>query len=86
MVYEEELPEIISRDEQFTNVEWKEMLNSLDEHYRLVMILYYVEGLKTGEISRILDIPESTVRTRLSRGREKLSVIYRIGDERGVVL
>lgn len=66
---------------EFDNIEWKETLKSLDEKYRLTIMLYYIEGFKTSEISRILDIPESTVRTRLARGREKMSDIYHIGKE-----
>lgn len=71
-----EVPEIPARDSGFDNVEWNEALKSLEEKYRLVMMLYYVEGYKTGEISMILEIPESTVRTRLARGREKLAGAY----------
>ena len=41
------------------------------------MMLYYVEGFQTNEISSILEIAESTVRTRLARGREKLAGDYR---------
>ncbi|MCD7765126.1 MAG: sigma-70 family RNA polymerase sigma factor, partial [Lachnospiraceae bacterium] len=48
-------------------------LNMLDEKYRLVLMLYYVEGYKTSEISAILEVTESTVRTQLARGREKLA-------------
>jgi len=74
--YTEEVPEMSSCDTGFENVEWKEALNSLDEKYRLVIMLYYVEGFKTSEISEILEMPESTVRTRLARGREKLANEY----------
>ncbi|MBD5492933.1 MAG: RNA polymerase subunit sigma-70, partial [Lachnospiraceae bacterium] len=58
------------------NVEWVEMINGLDEKYRLVMILYYVNGLNTTEISSTLHIPVSTVRTRLSRGRKQMALLY----------
>ena len=68
----EEVPEVSSRDSEYENVEWEEALDSLSEKYRLVMILYYVEGFKTGEISEILAMPESTVRSRLARGRQQL--------------
>lgn len=71
-----ELPETPAQDTGFDNVEWNEALQSLDDRYRLVLMLYYVEGYKTAEISQILEIPESTVRTRLSRGREKLALGY----------
>lgn len=37
-------------------------------------MLFYGEGYKTAEIARILDIPKSTVQTRLARGREKLAM------------
>lgn len=69
----EELPEQPVYDTKYENVEWKDALNSLDEKHRLVMVLYYVEGFNTAEISEMLDMTESTVRSRLSRGREKLA-------------
>lgn len=71
----EELPEQAEADEGFANVEWNEAFDAVDEKYRLVLMLYYVEGYKTGEISQILEIPESTVRTRLARGRERLAQV-----------
>ncbi len=69
----EEIPEQLSYDRKYENVEWEEALESLDEKYRLIMMLYYVEGFKTGEIGDILSMPESTVRTRLARGRQQLA-------------
>jgi len=75
----EEIPEIPSCDTGFENVEWKEALNSLDKKYRLVIMLYYVEGFKTSEISQILELPDSTVRSRLARGRERLANEYDLG-------
>lgn len=72
----EEMPEIPSHDGAYENMQWNEALGLLNEKYRLVMILYYVEGFKTGEIGTILEIAESTVRTRLARGREKLAEEY----------
>lgn len=81
-VSEEGMPEPAAFDRHFDNVEWNEALKTLDEKYRLVIMLYYVEGFKTSEISQLLDMPESTVRTRLSRGREKIAVIYQTGKER----
>jgi RNA polymerase sigma-70 factor, ECF subfamily len=40
--------------------------------YRVVIALYYFEELTTPEISKRLNIKETTVRTRLSRGRDML--------------
>lgn len=71
----EEVPEQAETDRGFANVEWNEVLCAVDEKYRLVLMLYYVDGYKTGEIGQILEIPESTVRTRLARGREHLAQV-----------
>ena len=72
----DELPDIPKYDTQFSNLEWNQVLESLDEKYRTVVILYYVEGFKTSEIASLLGIQESSVRTRLSRSREKLAREY----------
>jgi len=58
------------------NLEYKEALSSLDEKYRSVMILFYSEGYHIDEISSILKLPQSTVKTRLQRGRKKLAKYY----------
>ena len=44
----------------------------LPEKYREVIYAYYYEGYSVKEISSLFDIKESTIRTRLSVGREKL--------------
>lgn len=72
----DETPEIEYHDSSFENMEWKEALEKLEEKYRTVIILYYVEGFKTSEIAQILDIPENTVRTRLARARKKAADDY----------
>ncbi|MCM1179913.1 MAG: sigma-70 family RNA polymerase sigma factor [Clostridium sp.] len=83
----EDVPEVeTAQNFEFENVEWNETLESLDEKYRLVIILYYVEGFKTKEISRILELPEATVRTRLARARAKVADLYQISLRSGQVL
>lgn len=39
-------------------------------------LLYYMEGFNTREIGEILDMRESTVKSRLQRGRQKISQEY----------
>ena len=68
------MPEAWAQDESYANVEWRDFLNSLDEKYRIVVILYYVQGFKTREIAEILQINQSTVRGRLAKAREKLEI------------
>lgn len=50
-------------------------LRDVDDRYREVLYLVYVEGLKVEETARALGIPEGTVKTRLMRGREALKRI-----------
>lgn len=45
---------------------------ALPRKYRTVIHLYYYEGYQTAEISRLLNMKESSVRTRLRRARELL--------------
>lgn len=47
-----------------------ELLHCLPEKYSTVLYLYYYEEYSTKEIASILKRTESTVRTRLMRGRE----------------
>lgn len=79
---EDDLPECPVFDSNYDNAEWDVVLNALDEKYRLIIVLYYVEGFKTSEISKMLSIPESTVRTRLARGRNHLAKLYGIEGRR----
>lgn len=58
-------------------MEWKEALWGLDEKYRLIVVLFYAEGLRTAEIGKLLQLPDSTVRTRLARGRSSWRDIMR---------
>ena len=48
----------------------------LDSKYRLVVLLYYMEGFGIREISDILDMKESTVKSRLYRGRKQIAEMY----------
>ena len=47
-------------------------LMELPEKYRTALYLYYVEEYSSSEIARILKMPQSTVLSHLSRGRELL--------------
>ena len=56
-----------------------EALRKLSPKYRSVIHLFYYEGYSTSEISLILSIKESTVRTQLTRARAQLSKMLK-GD------
>ncbi len=52
------------------------LLVSVEEKYRVVIHLHYVEGYKTDEISAMLGISPTAVRKRLQRGRDMLRELY----------
>ncbi len=49
-----------------------EALMEMEERIRVPVVLYYLDGFKIHEISKILKIPEGTIKSRLSRGRHVL--------------
>ena len=72
----EELPEVPGQDMSIEEFEFKEMLGMLDESYRIILILYYVEGFRIADIASILNMNENTVKTRLVRARVQLKQEY----------
>ncbi len=48
------------------------LLARLPDAYRLVVNLYLIEGYTHAEIAQLLGVPEATVRSRFSRGRQLL--------------
>ncbi len=47
-------------------------MGNISKKYRIPLYLYYYEGYSIAEISSIMNINESTIKSRLVRGREKL--------------
>ncbi|BBF41349.1 RNA polymerase sigma-70 factor, ECF subfamily [Lachnospiraceae bacterium KM106-2] len=67
-------------EEQVTLFNIDEMLPLVMElplEFRMVTLLYYYEDFSTNEISKMLKIPNGTVKSRLARGREKLSQLIK---------
>ncbi len=58
------------------NAQILETLVSLEDKYRIVIHLHYVEGYKAREIAPMLGLTEAAVKKRLQRGREALREIY----------
>lgn len=53
---------------------------SLPIKYREVIILFYYKEMHIDEICKVLGINQSTVKTRLKRGRDKLKLTINRGD------
>jgi len=52
--------------------ELRESIHALPIELRLPVILHYMDGYALSEISAMLRVPEGTLKSRLSRAREKL--------------
>jgi RNA polymerase sigma-70 factor (ECF subfamily) len=53
-------------------LEVQQALNQLPAKYKSIMVLRYIEDLSLQEISEIVDLPVTTIKTRIHRGREAL--------------
>ena len=56
--------------EQFGAEDVREILGSLPEHYRIPLVLTYMDGFATKEVASIVGVPLGTVLARLHRGRK----------------
>lgn len=82
--FQEEFTEAARQDMSMAEFEFKEMLSQLSEKYRVILVLYYVEGFKIQEIAALLELNENTVKTRLARAREQVREMYTEEDRRTV--
>ena len=63
---------IPSAEEDQDHIDVKQALNALPESARLIVMLYYFERYPVKDICTLLNLPEGTVHSRLSRAREQL--------------
>lgn len=49
-----------------------EAINRLDKKHKNAIILFYFHDLPISEVAKVMNIPENTVKTYLSRGKERL--------------
>ncbi|MCM2676266.1 RNA polymerase sigma factor [Alkalicoccobacillus plakortidis] len=68
--------QLLEAADSFKDIELADALNSLSDQYRLVFTLYYVVGYTTKEISTMINEPEGTIKSRLSRGKAILRDTY----------
>ncbi|GIO08690.1 RNA polymerase subunit sigma-24 [Brevibacillus reuszeri] len=58
------------------NIEVQEAVQLLEDELRLCIVLYYFEDMAIKDISMVLNQPEGTIKSRLSRARKKLSAYF----------
>lgn len=68
----EEIPETEDEGSRGKTAEFQELIEPLKEQDRSIFTLYYVYGMKVKEIAADMGMKESTVLSRLKRGRETL--------------
>jgi len=71
----------LAADSQETRQQVRDALDQLEEHYRLVLTLYYFEDLKYQDIAEIMDIPLNTVKSHIRRGKERLAAIMEAQEQ-----
>jgi len=64
--------ETLSYNDTYTDFEVRNMVKQLDKDLKEIVVLYYFEDFSVKEISKIVKIPEGTVKSRLSRARNEL--------------
>lgn len=75
LVFISEYKNVSYDDSTIYNIELNDILESLEEELRIIVMLYYFEDLSIRNISKIINIPQGTVKSRLSRARKKLRVL-----------
>jgi len=68
--------ELIQEDREDLSFVW-DAVKALPTKYRMPIHLFYQEGYQTAEISKILKVNESTIRSHLKRGRDMLKEILK---------
>ncbi|WP_300381990.1 sigma-70 family RNA polymerase sigma factor [Clostridium sp.] len=82
LVYLEDDNPLLKENSKLDMEEKLDLYNAIDmlkEEYRVVIIMKYFNDMKVDDISELLNIPENTVKTQLSRARKNLKDILKEG-------
>jgi RNA polymerase sigma-70 factor, ECF subfamily len=71
----------LALESQETRRQVRNALTQLEEHYRLVLTLYYIDDMKYQDIAEVLDIPLNTVKSHIRRGKERLAAILQAQEQ-----
>ncbi len=71
--------EQVNREERINRM--RKSLSDLDEKYRVPVVLRFYGDLSYEEISRVMDLPTGTVKTRLHRAKNNLKEVLEGGDD-----
>ncbi|MGP4042483.1 sigma-70 family RNA polymerase sigma factor [Gracilibacillus sp. D59] len=60
------------KDNKEESLDLLEAVNRLNDKHKNAIILFYFQDLPISEVAKLMNIPENTVKTYLSRGRARL--------------
>ncbi|GED14637.1 sigma-70 family RNA polymerase sigma factor [Aneurinibacillus migulanus] len=78
-----ELKQTQTTTDDYGHIEIQEVVDSLEEELRIIVVLYYFNDLPIKRISQILEQPIGTIKSRLHRARLKLANLFELHDEHG---
>lgn len=70
---------LVVEDNSFDNISFDILIRNLKDDEQLILTLYYYSNYSTKEISKILKLNESTIRSKIFRAKEKLKNQYEGG-------
>ena len=68
----DDIPESMEESEDYSNIEWTQLLEELPGRQGVIMYMRYVEGYTAEDIGKILEMPSGTVRYEISMARKTL--------------
>jgi RNA polymerase sigma-70 factor (ECF subfamily) len=71
----------LALDSREVREEVRRALTQLEEHYRLVLTLYYFDDMKYTDIAEVLDMPLNTVKSHIRRGKERLALLLQAQEQ-----
>lgn len=83
LIYSEHEDQEFYSQDIVQSLAFRESFESLKSDYKIIMTMHYEQGFNLKEISEILSLNESTVRTRMSRARELFKKHYLSIDMEG---
>ncbi|TYS15674.1 sigma-70 family RNA polymerase sigma factor [Rossellomorea vietnamensis] len=81
IIYNDEILQSKEATGTGSKMEIDEAIQLLDEKYRRVIILKYLEGMKIDEIAALLEHPQGTIKTWLHKGLQALRIQFTEDEE-----
>jgi len=90
MYWQEETDASFIPDERLDQKESRalimQLVSDLPEDQRLVVLMHYYNDMEVADMAKALEVPEGTVKSRLSRARQKLLATLKEAQEKGMKL